>query len=520
MIHANLPILIPLVPLLTAVGIAMLVRNRSAAWMAASFATATSLVLSLSALERVMSTGHAISYALGGWRPPWGIEYRIDATNAFVLVLVSGIAAVVTFFARPNTEKEIPTDRHHWFWAIWLLNVVGMLGITVTGDAFNVYVLLEIGSLTTYTLVAMGQHTNRRALPAAMNYLVLGTIGASFILLGIGYLYMVTGTLNMQDMANTLAQPHVWVDYKSTITVGVAFLIIGLAIKLALFPMHTWLPDAYAWSPSPVSALLAATATKVMAYVTIRFLFTILGPSLAFQHLRIDLFLMFFACVAIIVGALVAIRQQNVKRLLAWSSIGQIGYIVLGMTLINGAGHVSESGLTGSIIHLFNHGLTKGGMFLALGCVMYRVGGTSIEHLRGLGRKMPLTMAGFTAGGLGLIGVPLTAGFISKWYLVGGAFQTGHYGPAFVVLVGSLFAVIYVWRLVEIIWFGTPTLDAVKNAKEAPIGMLIPLWILVGASIFFGVSANATGEVAGTAARALLGIAGATAGVAGAGVTP
>ncbi|MGE0431683.1 MAG: monovalent cation/H+ antiporter subunit D family protein [Planctomycetota bacterium] len=514
MIHSNLPILIPLVPLVVALLTALLVRKRLAAWSAACFATATSLVLSLSALERVMtSSSGVISYAIGNWRPPWGIEYRIDVTNAFVLVIVSAIATVVTFAARPNIEKEIPTDRHHFFWAVWLLNIVGMLGITVTGDAFNVYVLLEIGSLTTYTLVAMGQHTNRRALPAAMNYLVLGTIGASFILLGIGYLYMVTGTLNMADMANVLADPATWETYTATITVGVVFLIIGLAIKLAVFPMHTWLPDAYAWSPSPVSALLAATATKVMAYVTIRFLFTILGPRLGFGHLRVDLFLMYFACVAIVVGALVAVRQTNVKRLLAWSSIGQIGYIVLGMALVNTDGNVNVNALTGSLIHLFNHAMTKGGMFLALACVMYAVGGTSIEHLRGLGRRMPFTMAAFTVGGLGLIGVPCTAGFISKWYLVSGAFESGHIGPAFVVLFGSLIAVIYVWRIVEIIWFGHPTLDAVRNAKEVRWLQILPVWVLVGASIFFGISATSTGTVASTAAKMLLGIGASTTGV-------
>lgn len=497
MIETHLPILIVVVPLLCAI-VTPMISRRTGSWAIAQVATAVTFTVAVRLLSRVLAspTGF-VSYAIGNWPPPWGIEYRVDAVNGFVVVVVAAIAMVVTFYARVSVEKEIPADRHHFFYAVWLLGITGLLGITVTGDAFNVYVLLEISSLATYTLVAMGRTLDRKALPAAMNYLVIGTIGASFILLGIGYLYMVTGTLNMQDMAQRL--PAAWDSRSSVITVALAFLIIGFAIKLALFPLHFWLPNAYTFSPSAVSALLAATATKVGAYVTIRFLFTVIGIKLSFEILDSGNFLMILSLLAIVAGSWMAIRQTNAKRLLAYSSVAQVGYIVLGVALLQ------PDGLAGSLIHIFNHALTKGGMFLAMGAVVYRLNGCDISDLAGLGRKMPLTMAALVAGGLGLIGVPLTAGFVSKWYLVRGAFAAGQPFAAFIVLVGSLMAVVYVWKLVEVIYFKAPaTTTRTEPVKEAPWPLVVATWMLIGASIYFGINATVTGSIAETAAKTLL----------------
>jgi multicomponent Na+:H+ antiporter subunit D len=277
--------------------------------------------------------------------------------------------------------------------------------------------------------------------------------------------------------------------------VSFAFLMVGLSLKMALFPLHFWQPNAYTYAPSAVSALVASTATKVGVYMTFRFVFTIYGD--VYDSSQDLYFLAMCACAGIVVSSLAAIRQTNVKKVLAYSSVGQIAYIALGFSLAN------EAGVTASVIHIFNHAVIKGGMFMAVGAVVLRVGGCRIEDFKGLGRKMPLTMSAFTIGGAGLIGVPMTAGFVSKWYLVEGAMQEGFWLVAFVVLLGGVLALIYVWRLVEIIWLAQPD-DPNKKIAEAPLSMLVPMWILIGASVVFGIDATWTAESARAAAVLLL----------------
>ncbi|MBZ0134829.1 MAG: monovalent cation/H+ antiporter subunit D family protein [Planctomycetes bacterium] len=501
----QIPALIVLTPLVLGL-ITALIGRRGLGWWIAMLASLLVFAGSIQLLIDVMHSGtYTVSYLMGNWPVPYGIEYRIDPLNGGVLCTVALISAAVTLFARRSVASEVSRDRLHFFYAVWLFCQTGLLGITITGDAFNLYVLLEISSLATYTLVAMGKGRDRRALTAAINYLVLGTIGASFILLGIGFLYMVTGTLNMMDMAERLDAIYItWgtaePQYQKTVLTGFAFLFVGVSLKLALFPLHTWLPNAYTYAPAAVSALLAATATKVGAYISIRFIYTIVGTDAAFRGaIPTHVFIMVSAGMAILLGSYLAIKQDNVKKILAYSSIAQIGYIALGFALDN------KNGLTAAVIHIFNHALTKGGMFMALGVVAYRLGNTRLQDLRGLGRKLPVSMGAFTAGGLGLIGVPLTAGFVSKWYLVTGAIEAGRYEMAAIVLVGSLLAVVYVWRVVETIYFGKRD-EGAPNVQEAPITMLVPMLLLIGASIYFGVDANTTSWIAEAAAETLLGV--------------
>lgn len=496
-IQANLPVLVVVLPLLG--GILTTFTGRGLLpWAWAVAVTGTTFALTLRLMATLLESGAPyISYELGNWPAWWGIEYRVDLLNAFILLVVAGVGFVTTLYARLSVAKEIPADRHNFFYAVWILAITGLLGITATGDAFNVYVLLEISSLTVYALIAMGKDADRRALTAALRYLILGSVGASFILLGIGYLMMVTGTLNMEDMHNQLLRMADLNEHR-TVLVAFAFLVVGLSLKMALYPLHMWLPKAYTYAPSAVSALLAATATKVGVYMAFRFLFGIFGVGFSFYAMPSHLILLAMASLGIVFSSLSAIRQTNAKSLLAYSSVGQIGYIVAGFSLAN------PNGVAGSIVHIFNHAVTKGGMFMALGAVAYRVGGTDLRDLRGLGKKMPLTMAALALGGLGLIGMPLTAGFVSKWYLVKGAFDAGMWGLAVVVLFGSLLALVYVWRLIEAIYFQEPE-GRSAEATEAPLSMLIPIWILIGMSLYFGVDATFTGETAMRAANGLLG---------------
>ncbi|MEX1206011.1 MAG: monovalent cation/H+ antiporter subunit D family protein [Dongiaceae bacterium] len=489
MITPHLPVLQVVLPLLAA-PVCVLLRNGRLAWLLALVVGWVSLLIAVLLLVRVLD-GPPLSYAIGGWAPPWGIEYRIDRLNAFLLVIVATIDAVVLVYARASVEREIDPDRVYLFYAAFLLCFTGLLGIAATGDAFNLFVFLEISSLSSYALIAMGR--DRRALTAAYQYLIMGTIGATFILIGVGLAYMVTGTLNMADMADRL----VGLTGNRTVRVAFAFLTVGLSLKLALFPLHLWLPNAYAYAPSTVTAFLAATATKVSVYALLRFTFSIFGADVAFEVLPLDLILPPLAILAMFVGSLVAIFQDDVKRMLAYSSVAQIGYIVLGISF------ASLDGLTAGIVHLFNHALTKGGLFLALGCVFYRLGSVRLEDMRGLGRRMPLAMAAFVAGGLGLIGVPLTAGFVSKWYLVVAALENGWWPVAVLVLASSLLALVYVWRVVEVVYF-QPAPRERGEVREAPLSMVLPTWVLIGASVYFGVDTSVTVGVARAAAALLL----------------
>ena len=487
----HLPALQVVIPLLCA-PICMLVRYRDWSWIVALFGSWASLAIAWVLLQQVIATG-TISYHMGNWAPPLGIEYRIDLVNAFVLLIVSAIAAVVTPYARESLRTEFGSNRIYMFYTAYMLCLCGLLGVTITGDAFNLFVFLEISSLSSYVLIAMGR--DRRALTAAYQYLVLGTIGATFIVIGIGLLYAETGTLNMVDLAKRLADQPL----SRTIGASFGFLVVGISLKLALFPLHLWLPNAYTYAPSVVSAFLAATATKVAVYVLLRFLFTVFDVELSFGFMPLDTMLFVLAVTAMFAASAVAIFQTNLKRMLAYSSVAQIGYIILGISFAN------VNGLAAGILHLFNHALIKGGMFLALGCIFYRLATVNINDMAGIGRRMPWTMGAFVVGGLGLIGVPLTVGFISKWYLVLGALERDWWLAAALVLLSSLLAVVYIWRVIEFAYL-KPVSENASKIEDAPPAMLIPTWLLIGASIYYGINTELTVGVAKQAAQQLLGV--------------
>jgi multicomponent Na+:H+ antiporter subunit D len=490
-VEAHLAVLLIVVPLIAA-PLCSLLRRESLAWIFAAAVSVVCLAMAVAILGQVMANG-PIAYEMGGWAPPWGIEFRIDRLNAFVLVIVSAIAAVVMWYAHGSVRAEIGGDQQPHYYTLYLLCLTGLLGVTATGDAFNLFVFLEISSLSSYVLISLGAGRDRRALTAAFTYLVMGTIGATFYVVGIGLLYMVTGTLNMADLAVRLAP----LAGNTTVLAGFAFIMVGLSLKLALFPLHLWLPNAYTYAPSAVTAFLAATATKVAVYVLLRFLFTVFGTDYLFKELTLNGFLLPLAVIAMFIPSLVAIFQTNIKRMLAYSSVAQLGYMVLGLSF------ASVTGVTATVIHLFNHAVTKGGLFMALGAVLLRTGGVSLKNMAGLGRQMPLTMAAFVVGGFSLIGVPTTVGFISKWYLILAALKDGRWPIAFLILASSLLAVIYIWRVVEVAYF-QPAPEG-RKIEEAPLSYLIPTWLLIGACLYFGVDATYTLEVAGSAAAHLMG---------------
>jgi multicomponent Na+:H+ antiporter subunit D len=490
-ILSNLPAFQIIVPLLAAPLCVIIRRGALVYWLAVIVAWVTFAVAAL-LLQEVNANG-VIDYQLGGWAPPWGIEYRIDLVNAYVLLIVSAIGALTISYAKPSIDQEIGEERGYLFYTAYLLCLAGLLGVTITGDAFNIFVFLEISSLSSYTLISLGR--DRRALTAAYRYLVFGTIGATFFLIGVGLLYQMTGTLNIADLGERVAA----VGPNRTITVAFGFMAVGLAVKAALFPVHAWLPNAYAYAPSVATIFLAATATKVSIYILIRTYFTIFKPDFSFFVMSLGEILMVLAVLAMLVGSAIAIFQTNIKRMLAYSSVAQIGYMVLGVSM------ASVLGVAGGTLHLFNHALMKGALFMVMGCVMYRIGSVKLDNMQGLASRMPWTMAAFVAGGLSLIGVPLTVGFVSKWYLITAALEQELWWVVVLIIASSLMAIIYVWRVVETVYLSPLPAGAPSERHEAPLAMLAPMWVMILANFYFGVDTRLSVGVATDAAKFLLG---------------
>lgn len=486
----HLPALQILVPFIAA-PIIVLIGSRKLAWPIAFAASAISFVIAALLLTSVLD-GSVISYHMGGWAPPVGIEYRVDAANAFVLLLVSAISTVVLPYARTSIGNEVSARHHTLFYTAYLLCFSGLMGVAITGDAFNVFVFLEISSLSTYVLVAQGAERDKRALTASYDYLIMGTIGATFFVIGIGFLYMATGTLNMADLADRIADQ----GDSRTIRAAFAFIVVGIGLKVAMYPVHRWLPNAYSFAPSAITAFLAATATKVAVYVLLRFIFSVFQPAFLFEVNTLEFIILPFALVAMFACSFVAVFQSDFKMMLAFSSVAQIGYILLGISFLN------ETGVTAAIIHLFNHGITKAALFMAVGAYVFSAGGSFYDTMRGLGRRMPLTSAAVVIAGLSLIGVPGTAGFISKWVLVQGALEKGWWPIAILIVASSLLAVIYVWRVIEVLYMQKTPEDC--EVREVPMSMLVPMWILALACIWFGLNTDMTMSAAQAAAQGLL----------------
>jgi len=478
-----------LVPLIAA-PVCALLPGRLLPWLLALASAAASAVIAALVLPAAMDG--VLSYQFGNWPPPFGIEYRVDAVNAFLALLIAAMALVIVPWMRQSVNREVP-ERQGPFYALFLLAFAGLLGITLTGDAFNVFVFLEISSLSTYALVAHG--ARRGALLSAFRYLIMGTLGATFYLIGVGLLYIMTGTLNMADLAERIPE----VADTRAVRAAFGFIMIGLALKLALFPLHRWLPGAYANAPSAVTVFLAATATKVAVYVMLRMVFSVFGVDFALA-MPYQEFFFILGMIGILFASIQAIGQPTAKRMLAYSSVAQIGYIALAISF------VTVDGLAAGLVHIFNHALMKGALFMAVGAVIYRLGTNRIADFAGLGRVMPWTMLAFVLAGMSMIGVPLTAGFISKWALIQAAIAEGNVVAVVVVLVGSLLAVIYIGRIAEAAYL-KPAPQGRAPIGEVGPGMLVPMWILIAANFYFGIDTDLTLGTATRGAEVLLGVA-------------
>ena len=482
---SQLPILIVVVPLFAALAISFVgLVNRKLCLPLAVLAMAMSLTASAGTLYRVLGEG-VIRYRLGGWPPPFGIEYVIDHLNAMVLVLVSFVGLAAAVYSKRSIEEEMP-EKIPQFYTLFVLLVTGLLGITITGDAFNLYVLLEIAALTSYALIAAGKG---RAQLSSFNYLIMGTIGACFYLLGVGHLYILTGSLNMPDLHRILADMH------TTYAVQVAFVLIlvGLWVKMAFFPVHGWLPNAYTHAPSATSCLMAPLMTKVSVYVMVRIMFSVFSPEFTFETFILHHAIVWLAVVAIVAGSLLALAQKDFKKMLTYLIVAEVGYMVGGVWLAN------RDGITGAVLHILNDAMMTLCLFMVAGIVVYKTRGHHLENMRGLFRKMPFTMAAFTVGALSMIGVPPTCGFFSKWYLILGAVDAGQWGYMAALIFSSLVNAVIFFRIIEVAFFDASHGDhgeehAPEPRDEAPLTMLVPLGVVAVLLIVLGITAGSIVE--------------------------
>lgn len=460
------PALLIIVPLLTALVIPIIAYlvKRLVRWIAMG-ALIIANISAIGALMHVLNQG-VWHYRFGNWMPPWGIEYVIDPLSAGMALLISFISLVVLIYSDVFLKEEgwLKIGMYH---TLYLLLTVGLLGMVVTGDVFNFYVFLEISSLSAYGLIASG---GSKAVVAAFRYLLIGTIGGSCYLLGVGYLYAITGTLNMGDLA-VRVQPLM--DSPAVI-VAVSMILVGMGIKMALFPMHGWLPDSYTYAPPHAISFISGVMTKVAAYAMFRYFYFIFGA--ANETIAIVLQVIgAFAAIGIIVGSIMAIAQSDFRRMLAYSSIAQVSYIALGLAIGN------MYGLIGAMFHILNHATMKCCLFLIAGGVKWKTGEYKIAKFIEMSRKMPKTMGAFIIAALSMVGIPPTAGFFSKWYLVLGAIEKNMWIYVAAIVLSSLLNAIYFFRIIENAYLKKGQEDIVSASPkkpELPFSMLVPIIVL------------------------------------------
>jgi len=437
-------------------------------------------ILSLFILNHVLTVG-PIRYWQGGWRPPWGIEYVVDAMNAYLLVIVVSIVILGLIYSKRNVEHEIELQKHVTFYVLVQLMICGLYGITITGDLFNMFIWLEIASLTAYALIAVA---GARALRPALNYVIMGSIGACFYIFGVCWLYSVTGTLNFADMR--LLLPLVYDNH--AVQMAFAMMVVGVMIKAYIFPLHFWQPDVYTYAPSTISSLMASIHVKVMFYILIRMWFSVFTLDFIRQFVGLDMLICWVAAIAILVGSIWAIKQRNLRRMLAYSSISQMGYLLLGL----GLSLFSPWGLVGVVAHILNHAIGKGCLFMSAGAISQQEGLRDVRDFTGLGKKIPYAGAAFTIASLSMIGIPPTAGFASKVFLIIASLDAGQYPFVIILILSGLLNLVYFWRVIDQMYFKKPeeTKDVAVTkeiTRKLPLSMAAPMLILASLCIIMGI---------------------------------
>lgn len=495
----QLPAILVLAPLLGALATILFgMRDHRICFPIAFTSLVVTLLASLAAVRQVFTTG-AIDYFMGGWDEPVGIgiQLRIDALNALPVVAIAIVALLVAVFSiRRVGEKN--TEKTPYFYALYLMLCTGLFGITIAADAFNLFVLVEVSSLASYGLVAMG--TSSRGKLAAFNYVLMGTVGASFYLLGVGYLYLKTGTLNMQEI-HSILRSNPEIAGSQAVVIAFLLILVGTWIKMAFFPLYGWLPNAYSYCPSSSACILAPLMTKISVYVMIRVMVSVFGLEWVFAGPGWSNLVVWLAVIAILAGSMLALAQREIKKMLCYLIVAEVGYMVGGAWLAD----EGLWGLTGALYHILGDAAMTLCLFLAAGILSKRFGAKEIGDLEGLFRRAPWTAAGFAVGALAMIGVPPTCGFFSKFYLIRGGIDAGHWEYVAALLISSLVNAVLFFRIFEIAHFGRKPAEGHGHGEqphdhdicekapttlspEAPVwGGTVPLLASAAAVVLIGV---------------------------------
>jgi multicomponent Na+:H+ antiporter subunit D len=463
----NLLVLYIIIPLAAVFIIPLLSRFNSkiSGWLALSATAALALVTVLSGIA--LQTQKILIYKVGGWEAPIGINLVLDSFSFLFVTIISLIGLLVVIYSTAYINKYNSKNKYY---ILYLLMMTGMLGVVLTGDLFSMFVFIELAAISTYALVAFGGKAEE--FEASFKYLILGTLASIMILLAIVMVYSITGSLNMAQAALSLAK----LPQNQIAKLALALFIMGFGLKAALVPFHTWLPDAHTSSPAPISATLSGVLIKILGiYTLIRIIFNVFGFSPMISEI-----LMALGILSMVVGGLLALGQWDMKRMLAYSSISQIGYIVFGF------GIGTPLALSGAIFHLLNHAIFKPLLFMNAGAIEQSTGTRNLKDLGGLGKLMPVTFATSTVGALSISGMPPFNGFWSKLTIIFAAVLSGHYWYAFIAAVASIITLAYFLKIQKFVFLDEAK-ENIKNIKEAAPAMLAPMVILAAVCIITGI---------------------------------
>jgi multicomponent Na+:H+ antiporter subunit D len=471
----HLPAILFLLPLGLAICMPLIGMKHREWCRPMTFAILTGMILlSIANMVGVFRTG-PIHYEFGGWAAPVGIEWVADGFASVMMVALSLVALMCYFFLSSALFPKLGS-RIVPFYTLVLVLVASLTGMIFSGDLFNLFVFLELSALCAYALVGLA---GGKALVASFRYLILGTFGASLYLLGVGYLYAETGTLNMTDLAQRMAP----LAGNKGIAVGVLFMFIGLGIKMALVPLHGWLPDAYTYAPNRVSPLLASLVTKVALYAWIRIVFWVLGAHAVVYQVPVLLLVGFLGTIAALIGAFLALTQKEIKRMFAYGGLSHIGLVLVGISLEN------QTGYAGGVFYLLNDAVMQAGLFFWAGTVIHLYGVRTIEDLVRLHGGPGWMTAVLVVMAMSMIGIPPTGGFFGKWYIILGAVEAKNYLAVGAVLIATLLTLAYFVKLFEQVFrerSGYPT----PAMPDAPLGVRISLGAASVAIILLGLMSD------------------------------
>ena len=446
----QLPAILFLLPLFAAISMPVVcLKHRHWSKSISLTILAAMVLVSILNLHNVVNHGE-VRYAFSGWTAPLGIEWVADGLASVILVLLSVLGLLGVVFTGPTSPKALGGRIVHYYTLI-LLFFSALTGIVFAADFFNIFVFLEVAAISSYALIGVA---GGRALFAAFRYLILGTIGASIYLLGVSYLYAVTGTLNMADMADKLP----FLLGSKALVGGLLFIFIGLGIKMALVPFHSWMPEAYAYAPDSVSPIMASLLTKIVLLAWVRIIYWVLSASIVIFDIPILQLVAVLGALAAVIGASLALAQRDIKMMFAYGGVSHIGIILIGI------GQGNQTGFVGGIFYLLNDAVMQAALFFIAGVAFYQYGVRTIDDLGRVGKQAPWLTGSLIVVALGMIGLPPTGGFVGKWNIMLGALEAGNYFSVAAVVFSTLLTLAYFVKILTGIFRQT------SNQRDATVG--------------------------------------------------